>query len=117
MDPCLEGVHEEDRPIVRNVITALNIVKKTKLFSSWTCNVGKGFYMITAYFVDGDWEVGTKELDIIYDVNPLRVLSVSLQCLNQKHAVRIKIADRNEPLMLTETDLVCVRKRTKWLHG
>lgn len=117
MEPCLEAVHEEDRPIVRNVISALNILKKTKIFSSWNCTVVKRFYIITAYFVEGEWEIGTKELDLIYDVNPLRVLSVSFQFVNQKHSLKIKISDRDEPIMMTETELVHVRKRTKWLKN
>jgi hypothetical protein len=117
MEPCLEGVHEEDRPIVRNVISALGIIKKAKLFSSWTCKVVKRYYVITAYFVEGEWEVGTKELDILYDVNPLRVLNVSIQFINQKTALIIKIADRDEPLMLTETELIHVRKRSRWMKS
>lgn len=77
----------------------------------------KRFYIITAYFVEGEWEIGTKELDLIYDVNPLRVLSVSFQFVNQKHSLKIKISDRDEPIMMTETELVHVRKRTKWLKN
>ena len=115
MDPCLEGVHEEDRPVVRNVIAALELIKKAKLFTSWTCIVGKGHYTVTAFLADGDWELGTRELDTLYEVNPLRVLSVSVQSQNGRPSLRIRISDKNEPLMLTETQLVHVRKRSRWL--
>lgn len=115
MDPCLEGVHEEDRPIVRNVIAALELIKKAKLFSSWTCTVARGNYIVTAFIAEGDWEISSRELDTIYEVNPLRVLSVVVQCQAQRTSLRVRISDRNEPLMLTETQLVHVRKRSRWL--
>jgi len=115
MEPCLEAVHEEDRPIVRNVVAALEIMKKAKLFTSWTCTVTAGSYVVTAYLTDADWELGTRELDTVAEVNPLRVLSVSVQRLASRMAVRVRISDRNQPLMLTETQLVHVRKRSRWL--
>jgi len=105
MDPCLEGVHEEDRPIVRNVVAALEHIKKAKLFTSWTCTVAKGCYMVTAFLADGDWELGVRELETIHEVNPLRVLSVSVHSHGQRVAVRVRISDRNEPLTLTRPRL------------
>lgn len=115
MEPCLEGVHEEDRPIVRNVIAALEHVKKAKLFTSWTCTVGRGHYLITAFLTEADWEIGTRELDTLYEVNPLRVLAVSIHNHGQRTSIRVRISDRNEPLMMTETQLVHIRKRSRWL--
>jgi hypothetical protein len=115
MDPGLEGVHEEDRPIVRNVIASLEAIRKAKLFTSWSCSVGKGHYIVTAYLTDTDWELGSRELETIHDVNPLRVVSVCVQSQAKRPSVRVKISDRNEPLMLTETQLVHVRKRSRWL--
>lgn len=115
IDPSLEGVLDEDRPIVRNVIAALELFKKSKLFTSWSCNVGKGHYMVTAFFAEGDWELGSKELDTLYEVNPLRVISVSIQHQGQRLCLKVRISDKNEPLMLTETQLVHVRKRSRWL--
>lgn len=85
------------------------------LFTSWTFVVTKGFYVVTANLGDGDWELGTRELDTLYEVNPLRVLSVSVQSQNGRPSLRIRISDKNEPLMLTETQLVHVRKRSRWL--
>lgn len=115
MDLGLEGVLEEDRPIVRNVIAALEAVKRNKLFTSWTCTVGQGYYLVTAYMAEGDWELGARELDTVYEVNPCRVVSVSVANQAQRAAVKVKVSDRNQPLMLTETQLVHVRKRSRWL--
>ena len=115
MDACLQGVHEEDRPIVRNVVAAIEHLKKEKLFTSWTCTVAKGHYLVTAYIGDGDWELGARELDVVHEVNPLRVVAVSVQSQGGRAAVRVRISDRNEPLMMTETQIVHLRKRSRWM--
>lgn len=116
MDLALQGVHEEDRPVVRNVIRAIEVIKAEKLFTSWTCTVHKGFYIITAYMADGDWELGLKEIELVQEVNPLRVVSVSVQYHGGRHGLRVKISDKAEPLMLTETQIVHIRKRSRWLN-
>ncbi len=54
------------------------------------------------------------ELDTIYDVNPLRVVSASVARTGGKMRVKVRISDRNEPLMLTETQVLVVRKRARW---
>lgn len=110
----LDGVHDEDKPIVKNVIAVVEQLKD-KMFKSWSCSVAKGYYVLTVYFHDGDWELSSRELDTIYEVNPLRVTSVCLQSLGQKITLRVKISDRNEPIMLTDTQLVYVRKRSRWV--
>ena len=52
---------------------------------------------------------------MIYDVSPLRVMCVSLQRLAGKNSLRVKVSDRDQPLMLTDTQVVHVRKRSRWL--
>jgi len=78
--------------------------------------VGRGHYLVTAYLTEGDWELGTRELDTLYEVNPLRVLSVAIQSQGHRQSLRIRISDRNEPLMMTETQLVHIRKRSRWVQ-
>lgn len=77
--------------------------------------MAKGHYMVTAYVGEGDWELGARELEAIHEVNPLRVVSVSVQCLGGRAAVRVRVSDRNEPLMMTETQIVHLRKRSRWM--
>jgi hypothetical protein len=116
MDPCLERVHEEDRPIVRNVVTAIQAIKREEIFSSWTCLPGKGHYTVEAHIKDVDFEFSSRELDMLHDVSPLRILSVSIKMLGGKCSLRVRISDRNEPIMLTETQVLHVRKRSKWMQ-
>ena len=116
MDLCLDGVHGEDRPIVQNAIAALEVMKSEKLFTAWTCLVVPGGYVLTVFIDEGvECEFSARELETVHDVNPLRVLAVSVQRTGGRLCVRVRISDRDAPLMLTETQVVRVRKRSRWL--
>lgn len=111
----LDNVHAEDRVIVRNVVAAIEALKAEKILLSWTVDTGPGAYVINAYINDSaDCEFSRAELDTIHDVNPLRVLSASVARVAGKMRLKVRISDRNEPLMLTETQIVTVRKRARW---
>jgi hypothetical protein len=45
------------------------------------------------------------------------VLSVAVGSVAGKPRIKVRISDRNEPLMLTETQIVTVRKRARWAVG
>jgi hypothetical protein len=116
MDLCLDGVHEEDRPIVRNIIAALEVMKSEKLFTAWTCHVAPGGYLVTVFIEEGaECEFSARELETVHDVNPLRVLSVSVQRAANRLSLRVRVSDRNAPLLLTETQVLRVRKRSRWM--
>jgi hypothetical protein len=111
----LDNVHAEDRVVVRNVVAAIEALKAEKILLSWTVDTGPGSYVINAYINDSvDCEFSRAELDTIHDVNPLRVLSASVARIGGKMRLKVRISDRNEPLMLTETQVVAVRKRARW---
>jgi hypothetical protein len=74
----LEAVHEEDRPIIRNVVAAIQVLKKDKIFTSWNVSLDGPRYLVTTFVVENvDFEFSARELDMIHDVSQLRVLSVS----------------------------------------
>jgi hypothetical protein len=111
----LDNVHVEDRVIVRNVVAAIEALKLDKILLSWTVETAQGGYAVNAYIVDGvDCEFSKAELDTVHDVNPLRVLSASVARVGGKMRLKVRVSDRNEPLMLTETQVVTVRKRARW---
>ena len=111
----MEPVHEEDRPIVRNVVAAIQAIKRDKILSSWNVTLVQGGYLVTAFINDGvDFEFNTKELQLIHDVSPLRVMFAGVARQASKMCLRVKISDRNEPLMITETEVLLVRKRSRW---
>ena len=114
----LDNVHTEDRVIIRNVVAAIEALKLEKILLSWTVDVVQGGYAVNAYINDlVDCEISKSELDTIHDVNPLRVISASLARIGGKLRFKVRVSDRNEPLMLTETQVVAVRKRARWAMG
>jgi hypothetical protein len=112
---ALDNVHVEDRVIVRNVVAAIEALKTEKILLSWTVDTGPGAYVVNAYINDAaDCEFSRTELETVHDVNPLRVLSASVARVAGKLRLKVRISDRNEPLMLTETQVLTVRKRARW---
>jgi hypothetical protein len=111
----LDNVHAEDQVIVRNVVAAIEALKQDKILLSWTVDSSNGYYTVNAFINDSsDCEFSKTELDTIHDVNPLRVVSASVARTGGKMRVKVRISDRNEPLMLTETQVISVRKRARW---
>ena len=114
----MDNVHAEDRIIVRNVAAAIEALKAEKVLSKWTVETGPGCYSVNAFINEGvDWEFSKAELESVHDVNPCRVLSVAVGSVAGKPRIQVRISDRNEPLMLTETQIVTVRKRARWAVG
>ena len=114
----LDNVHVEDRVVIRNVVAAIEALKLEKILLSWTVDVVQGGYAVNAYINDSiDCELSKAEIDIIHDVNPLRVLSSSVVRTGGKMRIQVRVSDRNEPIMLTETQVVTVRKRARWATG
>ncbi len=114
----MDNVHVEDRIIVRNVAAAIEALKAEKVLSAWTVETGPGCYSVNAFINEGvDWEFSKAELESVHDVNPCRVLSVAVGSVAGKPRIKVRISDRNEPLMLTETQIVTVRKRARWAVG
>ena len=111
----LDNVHAEDQIIVRNVVAAIEALKIEKILLSWTVDVNQGCYTVNAYINDAaDCEFSKAELETIHDVNPLRVLGAAVARVAGKMRIKVRISDRNEPLMLTETQVLSVRKRARW---
>jgi len=114
----LDLVHDEDKPIVRNMVVGIQALKKERVFATWSVAVdedGAG-YLVTANVVDGvDVEFGSRELDVLHDISPLRVLSVSAGRVGGRFVVNARISSRSAPLTMTETQIVHVRKRTRWM--
>ena len=114
----LDNVHVEDRVIIRNVVAAIEALKAEKILLSWTVDAANNAYTVNAYITDSfDCEFSRADLDTIHDVNPLRVMSASVARVGSKLRLKVRVSDRNEPLILTETQVVCVRKRSRWGLG
>ena len=115
MQCCLDAVHEEDQPIVRNAIAAIQVLKKDKILSTWGVSLEGKSYLVTAYVQDGvDCEFSARELEMLHDISPLRIKSASVGRIGGKTVLRVRVSHRDEPLVLTESQVVQVRKRSRW---
>jgi hypothetical protein len=113
----LDNVHVEDQIIVRNVVAAIESLKVEKILLSWAVETNQGYYVVNAFIKDTeDCEFSKAELDTIHDVNPLRVISAAVARTGGKMRIKVRISDRNEPLMLTETQVLVVRKKARWAN-
>lgn len=112
-----DAAHEEDRPLLRNVVAGIQALKKGRVLTSWSVTLGGGCYLVTAFVADGvDIEFGSREIDMLHDISPLRVVAVSVGRIGGKLVLTVRVSDKDEPLMLTETQVVHVRKRSRWLN-
>lgn len=112
----LENVFDEDKQIIYNCVSVLEKIKPGKIFTTWSCSRSNpiGFYIITSYINEEDFDFSVRELELVHEVNPLRVISVSLCRQGTALSVQIKVSDKNQPIVLTETQVTHIRKRSRW---
>lgn len=83
---------------------------------NWNVKVTEKGYIINLYFADEiDLILPLNHLLSIQDVNPVRVSGIALirPQKNQTH-VRVFVSNRDQPVCVTETDIVRVRKRKRF---
>lgn len=112
----LDGVFEEDMNLINNCVHVLEKIKPDKVFTTWSCVKSNppGFYIITSYLNEKDFEFSARELEVIHEVNPVRVIAVTLSRQAGVCSVQIKVSDKNQPIVLTETQITTIRKRARW---
>ncbi len=117
--PDLEGVKEEDRGLVRDVITLLaGLQHPGQLCRGWNVNpIGTTHYEVNGLIdaKQGEWEVFLEDLDLVQRLDPFRVKSVSVRVAGQAAQVRVAVMSRTERVLVTEYDVLRVRKRRRWL--
>lgn len=108
--------YEEDLHLIQNCVHVLERIKPDKIFSTWSCTKSNppGFYIITSHISDRDFEFSVRELETVHEVNPLRVIAVLVCRHGGTNCVQIKISDKNQPIVLTETQITHIRKRARW---
>ena len=114
-EPALQGVKQEDRVLVRNVIYMLHACKHPdRLCVSWTVSNTRNGYDVTGFMDPAkDFEVWKEDLELIAQVDPLRVQSISIRKSGETPQILIKVLSKSEPVMLTELDVVTVHKRRR----
>jgi hypothetical protein len=114
-EPVLTAVKEEDKMNVRNVIY---ILLSLKICSLWNVNaVAQGYEIVGLLYTDKELSVDITDLELLKQVDPLRVQRVAVCFMAGMNApsVKIRVLAHGEPIVLQEIDILRVQKKRKWL--
>lgn len=114
-EPALQGVKQEDRILVRNIIYLLHACKHPeRLCVSWTVATTRNGYEVTGFLDPAkDFEILKEHLDVISLADPLRIQSISVRKTGDSPQILIKVLSKSEPIMMTELDIVTVQKKRR----
>ena len=119
-EPALQGVKQEDRTLVRNVIYLLHTCKHPeRLCTSWSvtnARTGNGYEITGLLDPSKDFEVFKDELDLIKLADPLRVQPISLRKTGDTVQIVIKVLAKSEHIMMTEMEVFTVQKKRKLIQ-
>ena len=119
VEPILDGVHDDDRMNVRNVIYLLDALK---LCQSWSVtSKDQGYEVLGSVDTKAGktTEIVLKDLELITKVDPLRVTSAGMRFIGGGALyVVVFVLRRSEPVVLEEQDVVHIRRKRKfWMWG
>jgi len=118
-EPALQGVKQEDRTMIRNIIYLLHVCKHpARMCMSWNVNnTHSGYEVIGLLDPTKDFEIFHHELDLIKMGAPLRIKSISLCKTGEAMQVVIRVIPSGEPIMMTEMDIVTVQKKRRFFQS
>jgi len=116
-EPALQGVKQDDRTLVRNVLYVLHACKHPeRLCTSWSVTntrTGNGYDVIWLIDQSKDYEIFKEDLDLIKLTDTLRVQSISLRKSGDALQIVIRILSRSEPIMMTELEVMSIQKKRR----
>ena len=121
-EPALQGVKQEDRLLVRNIIYLLHACRHPeRLCVSWNVTNTRNGYEVTGLMdPKKDFEIYKQDLDLIHLADPLRVQSISVKKTGDAQQLSIRVLSKGEPVMMTELEVLTVQKKRKlissWTH-
>jgi hypothetical protein len=120
-EPSLQGVKQEDRTLVRNVIYILHACKHPeRLCMSWSvtnARAGSGYEITGLLDPSKDFEIFKDDLDLIKQADPLRVQPISIRKTGDTSQIVIRVLARSEPIMMTELEVFTMQKKRKLVDG
>lgn len=117
-EPVLDGVLDDDRPNVRNVIYVLHALK---LCMSWSVTPKNQGYEVTGNMDSKvNSEIEMRDMELIKKVDPLRVTAVSVRVLggaNPTFTLAVYVMRKSEPVVMEEQDVVQIRRKRRFWSG
>ena len=118
-EPLLDGVLEEDKANVRNVIYVLHSLKICKSWSALPKN--QGYEVVGLIDTDTCQEVELRDMELLKHVDPLRVSTVSTRLIcgpPVTFSIVVFVMRKSEPVILEEQEIMCIRRKRKfWNWG
>jgi hypothetical protein len=120
-EPSLQGVKQEDKILVRNVIYLLHTCKHPeRLCTSWSvtnARSGNGYEITGLLDPSKDFEIFKDDLDLIKLADPLRIQPISIRKTGDTSQIVIRVLARSEPIMMTELEVFTIQKKRKLAEG
>ena len=120
-EPTLQGVKQDDRVLVRNILYLLHACKHPeRMCTSWSVTnmrSGTGYEVIGLIDHTKDYEIFKEDLDMIKLADPLRVQSISIRKSGDALQIVIRVLSKSEPIMMTELEVVSIQKKRKRAHS
>ena len=122
-DAKLSGVHADDKALVRDCLTVLQALHKNKgILKDWHVRVLTNTMNTTGYDLSAtvdtsqkaEWEIHFSDLDVIKQLDFARVGPISVRGVGGTTQIKIHIISKCVPVMVTEVDIVRLKKRTRW---
>jgi hypothetical protein len=116
-EPALQGVKQDDRTLVRNVLYMLHACKHPeRMCTSWSVTnnrTGSGYEIIGLIDQSKDYEIFKEDFDLIKLADPLRVQSISLRKSCDALQIVIKVLSKSEPVMMTEIEVMSIQRKRR----
>ena len=103
--------------IVRNVLyIAQTLLQEGSTLDNWNVVVTEKGYVVNMYIhKDSEFYITSRDLQAISDVNPSRVMAVGVAKVGSAAvSLRVSISNKDQPIVVEETDVVRVRKRRRF---
>lgn len=115
-EPVLDGVQDEDKGNVRNVIYLYHALK---LCTSWSvAPKDQGYEVIGTVDTKNNFTLELRDMELVHRVDPLRVTSVGVRVLASTGSPTISVVTfvlrRSEPVVLEEQDIVQIKRKRKF---
>ncbi len=117
-EPVLDGVHDEDRANVRNVIYVLHALN---LCQSWSVTPkNKGYEIVGSVDTKINTLIEHRDLELLRKVDPLRINSAGVNVIggiNPTFSVVVFVLRKSEPVILEEQDILRIQRKRKFWGG
>ena len=113
-DYALDVVKDEDKNMVQDI---LDLLHQTNLnCKRWVINPQKNYYEIkgTIDTQNKEWEVFADDLNLIREINAVRIPIISVGCVGGIPHIKIVVIPHSERIVVHHSEIIKVQKKRKF---